>query len=146
MTNYFSEFDSICIRCRLSSDEGFDQFGSLFGQVILKNGDSKDTIELNLPGVRTSRSLDMKTTKLIPGTWSLVAACKDGLVVSLSARNIENNETFRIYSGCVRMPNMEVHRVEDIDLDVTVFETKDSTPKDICFSIKSKLLPGTHIP
>lgn len=87
----------------------------------------------------------MKTTRLIPKTWSLVAACKDGLVVSLSARNIVNNETIGIYSGCVRMPNMGVHRVEDIDLDVTVFETKD-TPKEICFNIKSKILPETHIP
>lgn len=84
--------DSIYIRCRLASDEGFDQFGSLFGQVILNNVDSKDTFEMNLPGVRTSRSLDVKTTKLVPKTWSLMAACKDGLVLSLSARSIENND------------------------------------------------------
>lgn len=42
------------------------------------------------------------------------------------------------------MPNMEVFRVEDIDLDVTVFEAKE-TSKEINFNIQSEPLPKTHV-
>lgn len=45
---------------------------------------------MNLPGVRLSRSSKEKITKLVPKTWSLVAVCKDGFVISLKAREIEN--------------------------------------------------------
>lgn len=46
---------------------------------------------MNLPGVRMSRNLNEKITKLIPKTCSIVAACNDGLVISLSARAIDKN-------------------------------------------------------
>lgn len=75
---------------RLAFEEGFDQFGSLFGQVIIENDDSKNIFEMNLPGVRLSRSSKEKITKLVPKTWSLVAVCKDGFVISMKAREIEN--------------------------------------------------------
>lgn len=42
------------------------------------------------------------------------------------------------------MPNMKVYRVEDIDLDVTVFEAKD-TPQETHFNIESKLLPVSEL-
>lgn len=74
---------------RRASDNGFDQFGSLFGQVTIKHGDSKEVLEMNLPGVRQSRFLDEKSFSEPPKSWSLVAACKDGFVVSLSAQDIE---------------------------------------------------------
>lgn len=80
--------------CRLFADKGFDQFGSLFGQVIIDNGDTKETFELNLPGVRTSRRLDEKITNDPKHMWSLMVACKDGFIVSLSAREVENENKY----------------------------------------------------
>lgn len=90
MNSWVRLLKSILSFYRLAFGEGFDQFGSLFGQVIIGNDDSKNIFEMNLPGVRLSRSSKEKITKLVPKTWSLVAACKDGLVISLKARAIEN--------------------------------------------------------
>lgn len=77
---------------RSSDGHGFDQFGSLFGQVILKNGDdAKVVIEMNLPGVRRSRNhLDENLCNEEQKTISFLASCKDGLVLTLSAQDIEN--------------------------------------------------------
>lgn len=42
---------------------------------------------------------------------------------------------FRIYSGCVRMPSMDVERVEDTNLNVSDFEAiKES--RELFFNIK----------
>lgn len=68
----------------------------MFGQLTIENGDSKDTFELNLPGVRTSRHLDEKITNDPENTFSLMAACKDGFVVSLSGREVENENKYVI--------------------------------------------------
>lgn len=46
---------------------------------------------MNMPGVRRSRHLNNEQLLVEPQkTWHLVASCKDGLVISLSAQNIEN--------------------------------------------------------
>ena len=58
--------------------------------MTIENGDSKDVFELNLPGARMVRRLDEKITNDPHTTCSLMAACKDGFIVSLSARDVEN--------------------------------------------------------
>lgn len=45
---------------------------------------------MNLPGIRSSRQLEEKVLHDPEKTWTLMAACKDGLVFSLSARDIES--------------------------------------------------------
>lgn len=44
---------------------------------------------MNLPGMRSSCHLEEKVLHDPEKTWSLMAACKDGFVVSLTARDIE---------------------------------------------------------
>lgn len=43
----------------------------------------------------------------------------------------------RICSGCVRLPSMDVHRVNDINLDVSVFE-QSPISTDIRFNINGE--------
>lgn len=45
---------------------------------------------MNLPGIRMDRNLEEKSTGIDSKTWCLMASCKNGLVISLSARDIEN--------------------------------------------------------
>lgn len=45
---------------------------------------------MNLPGVRMSRSLEEKNIGSDSKTWHLMATCKNGLVISLTARGIGN--------------------------------------------------------
>lgn len=71
---------------RLASANGFEQFGSLFGQVTIDSGDKREIYEMNLPGVRINRKLDVKPREI----WHLMASCKDGCVVSMLAQRIEN--------------------------------------------------------
>lgn len=71
---------------RLASANGFEQFGSLFGQVTIDSGDNREIYEMNLPGVRINRKLDVKPREI----WQLMASCKDGCVVSMLAQRIEN--------------------------------------------------------
>lgn len=80
----------VSFHCRFATDQGFDQFGSFFGQVSIGNGDNKDVFELNLPGVRMSRHLNEKIAKSPSKELSLMGACKDGMIVLLSGREIEN--------------------------------------------------------
>lgn len=74
---------------RLTSETGFDQFGSLFGQVTIGDGDSKEVCEMNLPGARHIRNSAMKPIAGLT-RWRLVGSCKDGCVVSLMAWDIQN--------------------------------------------------------
>lgn len=94
---------SCFIRFSLFSERGFDQFGAFFGQVTIESSNSKQCFELNLPGARTSRHLDEQVLHDPQRTWSLTAACKDGLVVSLSARDIENEIKYEIFGGTYRI-------------------------------------------
>lgn len=75
---------------RLTSERGFDQFGSLFGQISIDNKGTKEIHEINLPGVRMSRILEEKSIEADLKTWHLMASCKNGLVILLSARDIKN--------------------------------------------------------
>lgn len=59
--------------------------------MIIEQNESRDTFEMNLPGVRISRKLK-QNTKLVSECWSLAATCKDGFVVSLSATDIKDNK------------------------------------------------------
>lgn len=47
---------------------------------------------MNLPGVRQSRYMDDKVYYEPDKTWSLMATCKDGFVMMLTAQDIENEK------------------------------------------------------
>lgn len=48
--------------------------------------------EMNLPGVRIDRSLEEKSKAVDSNAWCLMGSCKNGLVISLSARIVENEK------------------------------------------------------
>lgn len=81
---------------RVASERGFTQFGSLFGQVTIGDDDSKEIHEMNLPGVRINRNSELKCNTAETKTWHLVAACKDGCVLSLLGRDIGNENKWVI--------------------------------------------------
>lgn len=69
----------------------------MFGQVTIDSAGSKEIHEINLPGARISRDLNEKFSETDAETWCLMASCKNGLVVSLSARDIENEKKYKSY-------------------------------------------------
>lgn len=71
-------------RFRFIAQFGFDQYGSLFGQIVIDNDVSKDVIELNLSGIRFCRELSRSSTSNV---FSIIGVFKDGLVFSIHCRN-----------------------------------------------------------
>lgn len=67
-------------RFRFIAQFGFDQYGSLFGQIVIDNDVSKDVIELNLPGIRFWRELSRSLTL---NAFSIIGVCEDGLAFSI---------------------------------------------------------------
>lgn len=49
----------------------------------------------------------------------------------------------RTYSGCVRMPSMDVYPIEDIDLNLTDIQ-KDNFPLEIHFNIEGNFLSNIY--
>lgn len=125
----------IFYQLRLTSGEGFDQFGSLFGQVSINDDISKEIIELNLPGVRMVRDVkdDQRTMNDSLKTWTLVGTCKDGFVLTLSAKEIGNQP--KVYMGAVRKPNMNVFSIEATDFNFNKLENEIT---EIPFKLKGK--------
>lgn len=58
--------------------------------MTIVNDESKDVFELNLPGVRMSRHLNEKIARSPSREWSLMCACKDGMILLLTGREIDN--------------------------------------------------------
>lgn len=76
---------------------GFDQFGSLFGQVhldVVGDGPNTETTttELNLPGLRQRRWTSYDQEK-VRRSCSIVGCCADGSVYVLGAYSLERNLT-----------------------------------------------------
>lgn len=87
---FFNEFQS-----RLASKfHGHDQFGSMFGQVTI-NGEKtneKEIMELNLPGVRQRRWVDIGKESM-HRTVTFIGVCKDGNVFVLGAKSFKQHLT-----------------------------------------------------
>lgn len=100
------------------NDIGFDQFGSLFGEITLHNDTSNDVVEINLPGMRFVREIieDQLTELRSLNKWKIIGVCKDGLVFTLLAKDVENVPN--IYSGCIRKPCMATHILKETDLNL----------------------------
>lgn len=79
---------------------GFDQFGTLFGQVHRQqttgndddDDDTTSTTVLNLPGVRQRRWTPDQAER-VRRSVSIVGVCPDGSVFVLGAHSLENNLT-----------------------------------------------------
>lgn len=120
---------------RLTSGKGFDQFGSLFGQVFINDNISKEIFEINLPGARMVRNVkyDQRAMNDSLKTWTLVGTCKDGFVITLSAKEIENQS--KVYMGAVRKPNMNVYSIEDTNFN---FNKVENMITEMSFNVKGK--------
>lgn len=77
-----------------SSDYGgFDQFGSLFGQLHLTDttgGSPLKPIVLNLPGVRQRRRMSYDAVK-VHGSCSVFGVCSDGNLYLLESFRLDQN-------------------------------------------------------
>lgn len=62
---------------------GFDQFGSLFGEVFL-NGSEQEQFELNLPGMRQNNR-ESSPSKVVRRTATVIGVAQDGMVFHLGA-------------------------------------------------------------
>lgn len=66
---------------------GYDQFGSLFGQVHLKEDDNFMTpLELNLPGIR-QRHWNSYSDERLRRETSLIGVCTDGSMYIIRAQS-----------------------------------------------------------
>lgn len=66
-------------------------------------------------------------------TWTLVGTCKDGFVLTLSAKEIENQP--KVYMGAVRKPNMDVYSIETTDFN---FKKVENEITELPFNLKGK--------
>lgn len=125
---------------RLTTDDGFDQFGSLFGQVTIERDASKDVFEMNLPGMRKVRHVKENQTTVYQSleSWKIIGVCKDGFVFTLSAKEIDNCQ--KVYSGCVRMPNNSVHTVHKTNLSFDFDSRTIQDRKEFSFSFKGETI------
>lgn len=75
---------------RSRTENGFDQFGSMYGQLTIEDEHAKDVTELNLPGARVVRSLS--PIQQNADVHSMIGVCRDGLVYTLHGRNVANHQ------------------------------------------------------
>lgn len=66
-------------------------------------------------------------------TWTLVGTCKDGFVLTLSAKEIGNQP--KVYMGAIRKPDMNVYSIETADFN---FKKVVDGEMEIPFNLKGK--------
>lgn len=74
---------------RSQAENGFDQFGSLHGQLTIEHEHAKDVTAFNLPGARVVRNAS--PIQANDDVHSMIGVCRDGLVYTLHARNVANH-------------------------------------------------------
>lgn len=74
--------------------QGHDQFGSLFGQltIVAKETKEKEILELNLPGLRQRRWMDIDKEN-VHRQVTIVGVCQRGNVFVLGAKSFKQHLT-----------------------------------------------------
>lgn len=81
--------------------------------------------------VRDLKDNNQRTVYNSLKTWTLVGTCKDGFVITLSAKEIGNIPT--VYMGAARKPNMNVYSIEATDFN---FKKVENEITEIIFNLK----------
>lgn len=82
---------------RLTSKfQGHDQFGSLLGQITIadhdQSSDDKEVLEVNLPGVRQRRWVDIGKDS-VHRVVTFIGVCENGSVFVLGAKSFKEQLT-----------------------------------------------------